>query len=118
MSTTCRNFPSGPAGVRQEMAIYRAAMPDLHFTIEDVIAEHDRVVTRVVATGTQRGDLPRIKASGRRATMTGIVIFLFRVWTRGRSVDGVQLPQLVLATRCHPVLVLVYRASCPTAKIV
>ena len=64
----------GPAGLIQEVSLFRKAFPDLNFAIEDVIAEGDKVVTRITATGTQRGDLFGIPATGIRATISGVYI--------------------------------------------
>ena len=71
------SYPPGPEGVRAELSMYRSAFPDLRFTVEDVIAEGDRVATRVSAIGTHQGDLPGIPATGTRVTISGIVIFRF-----------------------------------------
>lgn len=54
---------------------FRAAFPDLHFTVDDLIAEGDRVVWRFTATATHRGSLMGIPPSGRQINVTGIVIF-------------------------------------------
>jgi steroid delta-isomerase-like uncharacterized protein len=64
----------GPDGAKQMAATYRAAFPDLHVTIEDQVAEGDRVVTRWTAVGTHDGDLPGLPATGRSSTVTGIGI--------------------------------------------
>ena len=71
------SWPIGPEGVRQEMSMYRKAVPDLRFSVEDVVAENDKVVIRVTATGTQQGDLPRIPAAGKQFTLSGMVMFRF-----------------------------------------
>ncbi len=56
----------------------RSAFPDVHLTIEDLIAEGELVVLRYTWRGTHTGDfvLPmmRIPATGKQVTMTGIVI--------------------------------------------
>ena len=65
---------TGPDGVRAEVSLFRNAFPDLVFAIEDVITEDDKFVTRISATGTHKGDLPGIPATGRRGAITGIVI--------------------------------------------
>ena len=75
----------GPEGIRQYVAAMRAAFPDVHFTVEDQVAEGDRVVTRWQATGTQRGEFAGVPATGRRATVTGITIS--RV-ANGKFVEG------------------------------
>ena len=53
---------------------YRDAFPDLKITIEEQIAEGDRVVTRWSARGTHQGDLMGIPPTGKQATVTGITI--------------------------------------------
>lgn len=65
---------AGPEGLRQEVSLYRNAFPDLVFAIEDVIAEGDKVVTRLTASGTHERDLPGIPATGKRVTMAGMYI--------------------------------------------
>ncbi len=47
--------PPGPEGMKQLIASFRAAFPDVCLTIEDQIAESDRTVTRLTITGTHRG---------------------------------------------------------------
>ena len=54
--------------------MYRTAFPDMRITIEDQVAEGDKVVTRWTASGTHQGDLMGIDPTGRRATVTGITI--------------------------------------------
>jgi steroid delta-isomerase-like uncharacterized protein len=55
-------------------AMTSVAFPDLRFTIEDLIAEGDKVVYRYSATGTHKGDLSGIAATGKTVTITGMVI--------------------------------------------
>jgi hypothetical protein len=45
----------GPEGVRQMVSYLRAAFPDLHFVLEDLLSDADRVAVRWTATGTQTG---------------------------------------------------------------
>jgi steroid delta-isomerase-like uncharacterized protein len=70
----------GPDAAKTSIQGYRAAFPDLRITIEDQIADGDRVVTRWSAKGTQEGDLMGVAATGKQATVTGITI--------DRIVDG------------------------------
>jgi ketosteroid isomerase-like protein len=46
----------GIEGMRELVSAYRAAFPDVRFTVEDIVAEGDRVVVRFTAVGTQRGE--------------------------------------------------------------
>jgi predicted ester cyclase len=67
--------PPGPAGVKQHITMLRAAFPDLQVTVEDLIAEADRVVARLSMTGTHSGDFRGRAPTGRSVTWTGIVIY-------------------------------------------
>jgi steroid delta-isomerase-like uncharacterized protein len=64
----------GHAATRDFIDMYRAAFPDLRFTIEEQIAEDDKVATRWTARGTHRGELMGIPPTGRSATVSGITI--------------------------------------------
>jgi steroid delta-isomerase-like uncharacterized protein len=67
----------GPQGYKQFVEIYRTAFPDVHFTIDDQIADGDKVVTRWSATGTQKGALMGIPPTNKRSTVTGMDIGRF-----------------------------------------
>lgn len=47
--------PLTGAEQQERIAGFRAAFPDLHFTLEDLLAEGDRVVFRATMRGTHRG---------------------------------------------------------------
>jgi steroid delta-isomerase-like uncharacterized protein len=66
--------PSGIEGMKAIVAMYHEAFPDLAVNIEDVIAEGDRVVIRATFTGTHRGELMGILASGKRVEVDSIDI--------------------------------------------
>jgi steroid delta-isomerase-like uncharacterized protein len=68
-------IPNGREGFKQFFMAFAAAVPDAHFVIEDVIAEGDRIVTRLTVTGTQTGPLPGIPPTGNKFSMTGIDVF-------------------------------------------
>jgi predicted ester cyclase len=51
------NPPPGPNGLKPIVLAMRRAFPDLHFTIEDVVATPDAVAVRTTMTGTHTGDL-------------------------------------------------------------
>jgi steroid delta-isomerase-like uncharacterized protein len=66
---------SGPEGIRQLTEPYRSAFPDLRFTIDDQLAEGDKVVTRYTFIGTQTGPLMGIPPRGKQVRMAGISIY-------------------------------------------
>jgi predicted ester cyclase len=55
----------------------RAGFPDLSITVEDVMAEGDRVATRVTMRGTHRGEFQGIAPTGKRVEVR--VIDMFRI---------------------------------------
>jgi steroid delta-isomerase-like uncharacterized protein len=60
--------------LRGQVSMFRAASPDLVMTIDAQYEDGDTVISRWTATATQTGDLPMLPASGRTATVTGILI--------------------------------------------
>ena len=67
----------GPEDVKRFMGEFRQAFPDFHSTIEDQIAEGDKVVTRWTMRGTHQGEFRGIAPTGKQITVTGIGIFRF-----------------------------------------
>ena len=61
-------------GFRQIVTLFRSAFPDIHYTVEDQLAEGDKVATRWTARATHRGPLMGIPPSGREVTFAGIFI--------------------------------------------
>ena len=59
---------------RLERQFY-VAFPDAHHTIDDLIAEGDRVVLRTTARGTHRGDFEGIARTDRSVEFTGLVVY-------------------------------------------
>jgi steroid delta-isomerase-like uncharacterized protein len=64
----------GVEGARQFAATYRQAFPDFQATVEDQVAEGDKVATRFTARGTHHGELEGIAPTGNRVEVTGINI--------------------------------------------
>lgn len=69
--------PSGLAGFKAWWTMFRAAFPDLHYTVEDLIAEGDKVAGRVTVRGTHQGEFLGIPPTGKQATWTEIHIGRF-----------------------------------------
>jgi steroid delta-isomerase-like uncharacterized protein len=68
------NLPAGREGVRQYVRILKAAFPDANHTIEDVIAEGDKVMTRVTARGTFLGECIGYQPNGNVIEISGIAV--------------------------------------------
>ena len=73
------HFPGMPpldaAGHRQYSEVMISAFPDLVRTVEDIVAEGDKVVARWTAAGTHTGEFQGIPPSGNYARSSGITIF-------------------------------------------
>lgn len=61
----------GLAGLKATFAMFLEAFPDFHITIEDLIAEGDKLVARVSFTGTHRGAYHGIPATNRAIASGG-----------------------------------------------
>lgn len=75
----------GLDGFKQYVNMVRAAFPDFHNTIEELIAEGDKVVARLAYTGTHKGELFGMAPTGQRVTYSGIAIFRI---AEGKVADG------------------------------
>ena len=77
-------LPGGIEGARQLAAMFLTAFPDLRFTVEDMIAEGDRVVARITMSGTHQGAFMGIPPTGKHVAWT--LIDINRV-AGGKSVE-------------------------------
>ena len=62
----------GRQNVKHTAAMFRAAFPDWSDTIEDIIAEGEKVMLRWTERGTHQGEFQGMPATGRQVTLTGI----------------------------------------------
>ena len=70
-------LPAGPEGFKLLVSTYRAAFPDLIITVDEVVAEGDKVAGRWTATGTNSGSLMGMPPTGKKAIIAGISILTF-----------------------------------------
>lgn len=71
-------LPGVPAGLQGAKLVHQglqAAFPDQHTTVEDLVAEGDRVVMRFTVAGTHKGPLMGMPATGKGYSVPGISIF-------------------------------------------
>jgi len=64
----------GREGLKEIIAMMRAAFPDIHWISDETIAAGEKVVTRFTWTGTHRGTFLGIPATGKHVTVKGVVI--------------------------------------------
>ena len=70
--------PLGMSGLKSLITGLRSAFPDLQATVEEQIAEGDKVVTRVTMRGTQRGEFQGMPATGKSFSIPGVSIWEVR----------------------------------------
>ena len=68
------SLPSGPEGTKYVVNLYHGAFPDAQITVEDQIAEGDRVATRWTGRGTHQGEFMGVPPSGNRVEIAGMTI--------------------------------------------
>jgi steroid delta-isomerase-like uncharacterized protein len=84
----------GLAGMKRTIELNRRTFPDMRLTVEDQVAEGDKVVTRWSAEMTHAGDFAGVAPTGRRITITGITIDRFeegKIVEAWRSMDTLGL---------------------------
>lgn len=77
-NVTLRNPPAilhSLAEYKQGMAVFHKAFPDLHFTVEDQIAEGDKIVVRWTLRATQLGEYQGHPPTGKTIAVTGMSLF-------------------------------------------
>ena len=71
-------------GLKQYQITMHTAAPDMQTTIEDMIAEGDKVVVRMTVSGTHKGDYGAIPATGKRVEVPAIGILRI---ARGKVIE-------------------------------
>jgi steroid delta-isomerase-like uncharacterized protein len=61
--------PSNREGVKQVTAMFRQAFLDSYFTVEDMVAEGDKVATRKTFRGTHQGEFMGIPPTGQQVSI-------------------------------------------------
>ena len=64
----------GREGLKAVLAGLRASLPDWHWTVQEMVAEGHKVVTRFTWTGTHRGPFLGIPPTGKSIAVKGVVI--------------------------------------------
>ena len=78
----------GPQQIEDLFELYRAAFPDLHVQINDLVAAADKIAITITLTATHAGSLTGIDATGRRVKIRGSV---FSRFAGGRIVEEWEL---------------------------
>jgi steroid delta-isomerase-like uncharacterized protein len=79
--------PGGIEGVKLSVSGARAALPDLQFTVEELVVDGDKAANRWSITGTQQGEFMGAPPTGKKTTMSGISMMriangkIAEIWT-------------------------------------
>jgi steroid delta-isomerase-like uncharacterized protein len=65
---------TGPEAYKQQFDRFTRAFPDLHFAIEDIVCERDKVVVSWMISGTHKGEYEGIPATDKKIAVQGITI--------------------------------------------
>lgn len=100
---TCKSHdPANPDGshdtdeLKKVHGMYRAAIPDLKYVVDDIFAEGDKVAVRWTASGTHEGDLAGFEGTGDPICVTGITIcqvehgHIHKVWQQWDNLGFLQ----------------------------
>src|SRR5260370_16857622 len=64
----------GPEAYKEQVLLFVTGFPDLHFAVEDLIAEGDKVVSCWIISGTHKGEFMGVPATNRKVSIDGITI--------------------------------------------
>ena len=67
----------GREGLKQVFTAFGSAFPDMKGTLDDQVAEGDKVVSRMTFTGTHQGDYLGMPATGKSFSIEAVEIFRF-----------------------------------------
>lgn len=70
-----REQERGIEELKHYVTIYRTAFPDIQDTVEELVAEADKVVVRWRSRGTHQGEFMGVAPTGRHVTFTGMRLF-------------------------------------------
>ncbi len=69
---------AGPEGPKRSAREWRTAFPDIHFTVDELIAEDDKVVVRVTLRGTHLGPFQGLAPTGRTVVAGAVELALMQ----------------------------------------
>ena len=75
----------GPEAYKIQVAMFLAAFPDLRFTVEDTVAEKDKLVASWTITGTHKGEFMGIHPTNKKVSVEGITIHYL---ANGKIIDS------------------------------
>ena len=68
----------GPDALKDLLAAYRAAFPDLNVRIDDMVSGGEKIAISISLTGTHEGDLMGLSPTGKTVKITGMILSHFQ----------------------------------------
>jgi len=75
----------GPEAYKIQAAMFLSAFPDLRFTVEDTVAEKDKLVASWTISGTHKGEFMGIRPTNKKVSVEGITIHYI---ANGKIIDS------------------------------
>lgn len=75
----------GPEAYKVQVAMFLAAFPDMRFTVEDTVAEKDKLVASWTISGTHKGEFMGIRPTNKKVSVEGIT---FHYLANGKIIDS------------------------------
>jgi predicted ester cyclase len=88
--TAQRDF-KGLQGYRDNVTGQRTNMPDLHFTIEEIVGEGDKLAYRITGHGTYKGKLGDVDVTGKQFTYTQVLFAEYKDGKVAKAVSTVDM---------------------------
>ena len=83
---------NGPEAFKQTRAMMHGGFPDLHLTIEEMVAEGEKVAERLSARGTHEGEFMGVAPTGKRIEWQGQAFFHF---SEGKVLECRGMPDML-----------------------
>jgi steroid delta-isomerase-like uncharacterized protein len=83
---------TGPEAFKQTRAMMYSGFPDLHFTMEEMISEGDKVAERLTVRGTHEGEFMGFSPTGKQVEFAGMGVFRIR---EGKIVEFRAMPDML-----------------------
>lgn len=66
----------GREGLKRRVTLFRTAFPDIHFAVDNVVAEANQVAVQYTFSGTHTGQFGELEPTGSTISVTGMLIAL------------------------------------------
>jgi len=68
----------GRDGLKKRVTLFRTAFPDIHFSMDNLVAEGDQVVVQYTFSGTHTGQFGELAPTGKHISVMGMLIALVK----------------------------------------